>query len=263
MKLDARIERHPLREAFTLARGAKREAVVVVVELRDGPHRGRGGMMGAGAGTVRTFATFVAGTSQLWGDPGRSPAAAIPSGRRSGKLPAVSVRAYPVAKLAELPPGTRVQVVGTAHSTDPVDSPHGGPALLGYSISCSVFGGRPGLPEFEGTRHVVQWSDAVLEDATGSVDLALDASVIRAPAGDERHLDDAEAMQRVLRTLGLELPPPIQLQLLERSVRDGVAVTVTGTVDVATEGKGAFRSSARPRVVLRGNRAAPLVLVPR
>lgn len=42
MRLDARIERHPLREAFTIARGAKHEAVVVVVELSDGTHRGRG-----------------------------------------------------------------------------------------------------------------------------------------------------------------------------------------------------------------------------
>ncbi|HXW48016.1 MAG TPA: N-acetyl-D-Glu racemase DgcA [Xanthobacteraceae bacterium] len=41
MDLTARIERWPLERAFTISRGAKTEAVVVVVELEDG-HRGRG-----------------------------------------------------------------------------------------------------------------------------------------------------------------------------------------------------------------------------
>lgn len=40
--LDVQIERWPLREPFTIARGAKTEAVVVVVTLRDGEHFGRG-----------------------------------------------------------------------------------------------------------------------------------------------------------------------------------------------------------------------------
>jgi L-Ala-D/L-Glu epimerase len=42
MKLSARIERWPLAGAFTISRGSKTEAVVVVVELDDGVHRGRG-----------------------------------------------------------------------------------------------------------------------------------------------------------------------------------------------------------------------------
>lgn len=42
MRLDARVERWPLREAFTIARGAKREAVVVSVRVSDGTHVGRG-----------------------------------------------------------------------------------------------------------------------------------------------------------------------------------------------------------------------------
>jgi L-Ala-D/L-Glu epimerase len=42
MKLSARIERWPLAAAFTISRGSKSEAVVVVAELDDGIHRGRG-----------------------------------------------------------------------------------------------------------------------------------------------------------------------------------------------------------------------------
>ncbi len=42
MELSVRIERWPLAGAFTISRGSKTEAVVVVVELSDGIHRGRG-----------------------------------------------------------------------------------------------------------------------------------------------------------------------------------------------------------------------------
>jgi L-alanine-DL-glutamate epimerase-like enolase superfamily enzyme len=42
MDLSVRIERWPLANAFTISRGSKTEAVVVVVELSDGVHRGRG-----------------------------------------------------------------------------------------------------------------------------------------------------------------------------------------------------------------------------
>ena len=42
MKLSVRIERWPLAGAFTISRGSKTEAVVVVAELDDGVHRGRG-----------------------------------------------------------------------------------------------------------------------------------------------------------------------------------------------------------------------------
>jgi L-alanine-DL-glutamate epimerase-like enolase superfamily enzyme len=42
MDLSVRIERWPLAGAFTISRGSKTEAVVVVAELTDGPHRGRG-----------------------------------------------------------------------------------------------------------------------------------------------------------------------------------------------------------------------------
>lgn len=40
--LTARAERFPLREAFTISRGSKTETDVVVAELRDGDHVGRG-----------------------------------------------------------------------------------------------------------------------------------------------------------------------------------------------------------------------------
>lgn len=40
--LSARAERWPLAEAFVISRGAKTEAEVVVAEIADGPHRGRG-----------------------------------------------------------------------------------------------------------------------------------------------------------------------------------------------------------------------------
>jgi L-alanine-DL-glutamate epimerase-like enolase superfamily enzyme len=42
MELSVRIERWPLSGAFTISRGTKTEAVVVVAELSDGVHRGRG-----------------------------------------------------------------------------------------------------------------------------------------------------------------------------------------------------------------------------
>jgi len=40
--LRASVERWPLADAFTISRGSKREAIVVVAEITDGPHRGRG-----------------------------------------------------------------------------------------------------------------------------------------------------------------------------------------------------------------------------
>jgi L-alanine-DL-glutamate epimerase-like enolase superfamily enzyme len=42
MELSIRIERWPLAGAFAISRGSKTEAVVVVAELSDGAHRGRG-----------------------------------------------------------------------------------------------------------------------------------------------------------------------------------------------------------------------------
>ena len=42
LRLAARIERFPIRGRFTISRGAKTEAAVVVAELSDGTHRGRG-----------------------------------------------------------------------------------------------------------------------------------------------------------------------------------------------------------------------------
>jgi L-Ala-D/L-Glu epimerase len=42
MELSVRIERWPLAGAFTISRGSKTEAVVVVAELKSGPDRGRG-----------------------------------------------------------------------------------------------------------------------------------------------------------------------------------------------------------------------------
>lgn len=42
MDLSVRIERWPLAGAFTISRGSKTEAVVVVAELNDGTHCGCG-----------------------------------------------------------------------------------------------------------------------------------------------------------------------------------------------------------------------------
>ncbi len=42
LTLDIRIERWPIAGSFTISRGAKTEAVVVVVEMSDGVHSGRG-----------------------------------------------------------------------------------------------------------------------------------------------------------------------------------------------------------------------------
>jgi L-alanine-DL-glutamate epimerase-like enolase superfamily enzyme len=41
-RLSAQVERWPLKQAFVISRGAKTEAAVVVAEITDGPHRGRG-----------------------------------------------------------------------------------------------------------------------------------------------------------------------------------------------------------------------------
>ena len=41
-RLEIRVERWPIRGQFTIARGSKREAVVVVAEIGDGIHKGRG-----------------------------------------------------------------------------------------------------------------------------------------------------------------------------------------------------------------------------
>ena len=40
--LSVRVERWPIRGGFTISRGSKQEAVVVVATIRDGAHRGRG-----------------------------------------------------------------------------------------------------------------------------------------------------------------------------------------------------------------------------
>ncbi len=42
LRLAVRVESWPIRGGFTISRGAKHEAVVVVAELSDGSHRGRG-----------------------------------------------------------------------------------------------------------------------------------------------------------------------------------------------------------------------------
>lgn len=42
LRLSVRVERWPIRGAFTIARGYKREAAVVVAEIADGAYRGRG-----------------------------------------------------------------------------------------------------------------------------------------------------------------------------------------------------------------------------
>ena len=42
LSLSVRVERWPTAGAFTISRGAKTEAVVVVAELSDGTVRGRG-----------------------------------------------------------------------------------------------------------------------------------------------------------------------------------------------------------------------------
>src|SRR2546423_12024798 len=42
LALSVRVERWPIAGSFTISRGAKTEAIVVVAELSDGAHRGRG-----------------------------------------------------------------------------------------------------------------------------------------------------------------------------------------------------------------------------
>ena len=42
LSLSVRVERWPIAGAFSISRGSKTEAAVVVAELTDGRHRGRG-----------------------------------------------------------------------------------------------------------------------------------------------------------------------------------------------------------------------------
>src|SRR4051812_50117691 len=42
ISLAVRVEHWPIAGSFTISRGAKTQAAVVVAELSDGPHRGRG-----------------------------------------------------------------------------------------------------------------------------------------------------------------------------------------------------------------------------
>ncbi|MBX3246965.1 MAG: hypothetical protein KF901_07275 [Myxococcales bacterium] len=172
-----------------------------------------------------------------------------------------------VSNVADLPSGTRARLVGRLRAVEPVRGLRGTP-LVGYSVACSAFVARRGflsrrvLTVFDRAYQVERWSDAILDDGASTVLLNLADSVVRVPAGDERTLHEPEAMTHALRALGIErADTPSQLQLLERSVADGAYVTVTGTVELVSDSKGAFRSSARPRVGLRGDRARPLIIL--
>lgn len=172
----------------------------------------------------------------------------------------------PVSSLASLPVGARVRVVGRLRSVEPVEGLTGAP-LIGYSVACSVFVERRGffsrraLPVFDRAHQIEKWNDAILDDGASSILLNLADSVVRVPAGGEKTIHEPDAIARVLRTLGIDRVDAAQVDLLDRSVADGAFVTVTGNTDLVTDSKGAFRSSARPRVALRGDRARPLILL--
>lgn len=156
--------------------------------------------------------------------------------------------------------GSYVRVRGLVRSTSPVDAPLGAGRVLGYDLACSLFFGRP--PAYERTERITHWCDAVLEDEGGEIVLALERSRVRAPAGAERTIHDEREVARLSKLLSL--PPrarPTQLQVLERSAPHEKVVTVAGILDELEPGSG-FRSSARPRLVLRGDVHRPVVIVP-
>src|SRR4051812_50219883 len=66
LSLSVRTERWPIAGAFSISRGAKTEAQVVVVELNDGRHRGRGECV-----PYARYDETVAGVTAALGDIGQ------------------------------------------------------------------------------------------------------------------------------------------------------------------------------------------------
>ncbi|MFK7986148.1 MAG: hypothetical protein AB8I08_08955 [Sandaracinaceae bacterium] len=173
-------------------------------------------------------------------------------------------RAYAWEDLSGVPLGTYVELRGGLRAQRPARSPTDGLEVLGFHVLCSLFtkSASLGVPEFARREDRVVWSDAVLTDPSGeqSMSVALDEGPVKVPARHESTLSD-EAMIALLDRLDLPSEGVVQVQVLERSVPDGASVRIRGVLaDVAPAGP-AFRSSARARRGLVGERRRPLVVL--
>lgn len=161
--------------------------------------------------------------------------------------------------------GDYVELRGVVRAAEPIVGPVSGEALIGYTLVCSVFNVEPGnrLPEYVDRVDHAEWSEVLLEDDSGDVPVALEGAIVRVPALAEKTLDDADAIAALLRRIGeTYADPPEQLQLLERGIRDGATVSLTGRVADPPLSGSAYRRSARPRKRVTGVRGAPLVITP-
>jgi len=115
LRLGARIETWPIAGAFTISRGAKREAVVVVAEVSDGTHAGRGECTPYpryGETPEATLAAIEALGSSIDGDRARLQSLMPPSAARNAvdcalwdfQAKSCGVRAWRIAGAAEPSP---------------------------------------------------------------------------------------------------------------------------------------------------------------
>src|SRR5437879_4671955 len=87
LSLIVRVERWPIAGAFTISRGAKTEAVVVVAELSDGRHRGRGECV-----PYARYGETVAGVSTAIGTMAKAIAAGLDRATLEQAMPAGAAR---------------------------------------------------------------------------------------------------------------------------------------------------------------------------
>lgn len=164
-----------------------------------------------------------------------------------------------VSQLLELTVGSYVELEGVLRTVSPLVGPISGRAVVGYHVVCSVFGAGD---DYVGKHDVARWSEAILDDGTAEITIALEGSQVRAPAIVERTIE-GDHVAPMLTKLGLKLDGPIrELQVIERGIADGARVAVRGQL-ARIDATGAFRTSARPTLGLRGDRGAPIVLTPR
>lgn len=162
-------------------------------------------------------------------------------------------------------PGDYVELRGVLRAADPIVGPVSKERLIGCTLVCSVFNVEQGnrLPEYIDRVDHAEWAQVVLEDDSGDVPLELDGALVRLPALAEATLEDAEAIAALLKRIDKTYEdPPEQLQLLERGVKDGARVSLTGRVADPELTGSAYRQSARPRKHVTGVRGAPLVITP-
>ncbi len=162
--------------------------------------------------------------------------------------------------LAEAEIGAYVELSGVLRSPDPVEGPFSRHTLVGFEVLCTLLT-PDGVQRLDARR----WGEAILEDDTGEAVIGLEGSRLKIPALSEGSFDEEDKIARVLEELGLTAKGSLEdaeLLVLERGVRDGARVSLTGRVAEPTARESAYRASARPRRRVVGVRGAPLVIVP-